>query len=128
MPRKPPVIAVVDDDEDVRYSLDALFRSGGLEVVCFADALSLLSCGDIEQFSCLVSDVQMPEMSGIELLGELRQRRVEIPTVVISAFVTEAVRLQASRFGAYSVLEKPFEPDDLFATVCAAGGVDPETI
>lgn len=106
------VISIVDDDGEVRGSLTSLLRSAGFRVRSFADATEFLAEG-YSDTSCIVTDVHMPEMSGLELQAELRRRGTDIPVIVMSAFPSEDARAQAIDRGAVIFLAKPLDPDQL---------------
>lgn len=115
-----PVVYVVDDEPAVRDALGLLFRSVGLAHVDFPDARTLLSYPLGNGPCCLVTDLRMPLMSGIELVEALRERGVAMPAIVISAHgdIKQAVR--ALKCGATDFLEKPFDDQDLLDAVHAA--------
>ena len=108
-----PVVCVVDDDWGVRNSLRWLVESEGLAVNTFASAEAFLDACDPAQPGCLVLDVKMPGMSGLELQRELRQRRITIPVIIISGHADVQVAVRAFKTGAVDLLEKPFSDDDL---------------
>lgn len=104
---KNPVLSVVDDDESVRASISSLIRSLGFTARAFASAEEFLSSGDIEATDCLIADIQMPGMSGVELQQELIARGPTPPIVFITAFPQERIRQQVLSAGALSFLSKP---------------------
>ena len=107
-----PLIAVVDDDESVRESLDGLFRSVGFAVKVFASAEEFLNADHHGDVDCLLLDVRLPGMNGIELHRHLVAHHCEIPVVFITAHGSEeAVRSQALRNGAVDYLIKPLSED-----------------
>ncbi len=101
-------VFVVDDDEDGREYIRWLIESVGLAVQTFASARAFLDAYDPDQPGCVVLDVRMPEMSGPELQKKLLARRIEIPTIIVSAFGSVAVAVDAMKHGAVDFIEKPF--------------------
>ena len=115
---KVPLISVVDDDESVRESLDGLFRSVGFAVKVFASAEEFLSSNHHCAIDCLLLDVRLPGMNGIELHRHLVANHCEIPVVFITAHGSEeAVRSQALRNGAVDYLIKPLSEDTVLNAV-----------
>jgi FixJ family two-component response regulator len=106
-------IAVVDDDDSVRAALQSLLRSSGYKVLAFPSALAFLETDAPVQSDCLVSDVQMPGMSGLELHGQLATMGLHIPTIFITAYpdALPPLRPHSSAFIVY--LPKPCEADTL---------------
>ncbi len=107
------VVMIVDDDDSVRRAARRLIKSYGLAVDTFASADEFMASGRLNETGCLVLDVHMPGLSGLELQSHLIAARVDIPIVVITAFANDAARAQALEAGAYCYLVKPFEEDDL---------------
>lgn len=105
---KSPVIAVVDDDTAVRTGIDSLIRSLGFVVCLFATAEEFLVSPSLKKADCLITDVQMPGMSGIELHEQLNSQGMRIPTIFITAFPEESVRKRAMTGSAVGFLSKPF--------------------
>jgi FixJ family two-component response regulator len=125
------LISVVDDDDSVRNSLQRLIRSAGLEVKVFASAKEFLNSDHLRDTRCLILDVQMPAMSGLELQRLLARAAIEIPVIFITAQEDESARSQALRDGAVDYLLKPFSEEALLSAIHAAVGreeVDRETI
>jgi FixJ family two-component response regulator len=102
------VIALVDDDDDVRQGIGALLRSLGYRVAAFATAEAFLNSEQLHDTSCLITDVQMPGMSGMELQALLKSKGYRIPVIVITGIPDERVRERAMQLGAVSFLTKPF--------------------
>jgi FixJ family two-component response regulator len=102
------VISIVDDDSSVRAAADNLLTSYGFEVHTFASANDFLQSASLHAASCVVTDVQMPGMSGLDLLVEIRRRGNHTPFIFITAFPDPSVRLRAQKAGAAGFLEKPF--------------------
>jgi FixJ family two-component response regulator len=111
--QKPPLIACVDDDPAVLQAMEDLLDASGFHVDGFSSAEDFLTRGQLKATSCLITDVHLGGMSGLQLQERLTTSGIRIPTIVISAFVTEQVRLQALRSGAVCVLSKPVSNDDL---------------
>jgi FixJ family two-component response regulator len=103
-----PVISVIDDDASVRAAADNFLSSHGYEVHTFASGKDFLQSARLEDSSCVVADVQMPGMSGLELLTIIRQRGIDTPFFFITAFPNESVRARAAKAGADGLLDKPF--------------------
>ena len=116
----PALISIVDDDESVREALCGLLRSVGFAVNAFASAEEFLSSDQLGSADCLVLDVRMPGMSGIELQHQLIASNYEIPVILITAYEDERVRAQALRGGAGAVLIKPFSEDALLNAIHSA--------
>jgi len=115
---KVPLISVVDDDESVRESLDGLLRSVGFAVKVFASAEEFLNSDHLGDIDCLLLDVRMPGMSGIELHRHLMASHHEIPVIFITAHGSEeGVRAQALRDGAVDYLIKPLSEDTVLNAV-----------
>ena len=104
-----PLISIVDDDDKFRAATESLVRSLEFETRAFASAESFLQSSSPQETRCLILDVQMPNMSGIELQGRLSELGFEIPIIFITAYPDEAVRQRAMEAGAAAFLLKPFE-------------------
>ena len=107
--QKTPVISIVDDDEAVRLALRSLVRSLGYVSNVFASAEEFLGSSQLSETSCLISDIQMPGMNGIELQNRLRILDYSTPVIFVTAFPDERNRARALEAGAIGFLEKPFE-------------------
>ena len=114
------MVAVVDDDESLRTGLQRLLRSAGFRVRSFASAEDFLKSGQQHETGCLVADIRMPGMSGLDLQAKLDADHCPIPTIFISAHGDEKMRLQAMRGGAVKFLAKPFDDAILLETVRTA--------
>ena len=110
-------VAIVDDDSAVRGSLDSLLRSAGLKGLIFSDGDALLCCADKERIACIVTDLHMPDMTGLELQSELARQGWQQPVIVMTAFPTDAACAQALRAGAHAFLTKPIDPDQLLEAI-----------
>lgn len=124
MTEKAPIIFVVDDDEAVRASLYALIRSIGLQVETFATAADFLNAFQPDQPGCLVLDIRMPGMSGLELQQELSERKLPIPVIIITGHGDVPVAVKAMKCGAFEFLEKPFSKQLLLEHVRRAVELD----
>ena len=113
-------VSVVDDDESVRESLPDLLKEFGFEPHTFSSAAEFLSSDYLNRTECLILDIAMPNMSGLELQRELHLRGKKVPIIFITAQTDGAVRARAIEEGAVSVLLKPFNEADLLAAVEAA--------
>jgi FixJ family two-component response regulator len=116
------LIAVVDDDASIRLATDSLLRSRGYAVCTFASPGEFLQSDELNETACVITDVRMPVIGGIELQAILRGRRCSIPFVFITAFPEEVVRTQAMNGGATCFLTKPFDAPTLIKYVEAALG------
>lgn len=114
-----PVI-VVDDDDAVRNSLKFALELEGLTVRLFKDGAELLAVQDLPQDACFVFDYNMPGMTGIELVGKLRQRRIDCPAILIASRVSDDLHGRAARSGFRVVLEKPLHDSELLDSIHAA--------
>jgi len=117
---KQSLLSVVDDDEMLRESLPELLREFGFAARAFSSGQEFLSSNYVDETRCLILDVAMPEMSGLDLQQELRRRGQAIPIIFISGQKDEHVRKQAFRQGAVNFLYKPFSDSDLLEAVNAA--------
>jgi FixJ family two-component response regulator len=115
-----PVISIVDDDEAVRLALRSLVRSLGYVSSVFASAEEFLESSQLNDTSCLISDVQMPGMNGIELQRRLKSLDCRAPVIFVTAFPDERNRALALEAGAIGFLEKPFEGRAIVQLIQAA--------
>jgi FixJ family two-component response regulator len=102
------VISIVEDDAAVRAATESLVKSVGFDVYTFASAEEFLQSHRVAETACLISDVQMPNMSGVELQANLADRGFWIPTIFMTAFPDESVRRRVMDAGAIGFLHKPF--------------------
>jgi FixJ family two-component response regulator len=114
------LVAIVDDDDSVRGTLQELLRSAGLSSQGFDSAEAFLGSGNQQKTACLITDIRMPGMSGLELQARLNSERCRIPTIFITAHGDEEMRFQALRAGAVEFLSKPFDDEVLIESVHAA--------
>src|SRR5215470_2729050 len=115
-----PLIAVVDDDASMREALQRLLRLEGFRTVAFASAEDFLHTGQLQDTACLIVDVRMPRMSGLELQRHLANANCPIPLIFITAHSDAAARVQALRAGAVDFLYKPFQDEALLRAIHAA--------
>jgi FixJ family two-component response regulator len=111
------VICVVDDNEEVRESIGAFFRSAGITVEKFDKAESLLAWPNLDAMSCVITDLHMPGMDGLDLQRALRQRRRYVPVILMTAYPTPAARETAHALGITSFVTKPIDPEALLDKV-----------
>ena len=117
-----PLVAVVDDDDSVRESLSGLFRSVGLAARGYASATAFLQSDDLPEIDCLILDVRMPGMGGLELHRRLVASQLDVPVVFMTAHDDARTRSQALSGGAVGYLIKPFSEEALLDAVRAALG------
>ena len=125
-PQPMPVVTVVDDDEAVRSSLRLLLKSVGLEVRTLASAAEFLQAFDAQQPGCLVLDVRMPGMSGLELQDALNLRGAILPVIFITGHGDVPMAVEAMQHGAFDFLQKPFRDQDLLDRIQRALTLDRE--
>lgn len=118
--RRLPVISVVDDDASIRVAADSLLRARGYTVSTFASAAEFLKSRKLDETSCVITDVRMPDMSGVELQTVVRNQGRSTPFIFITAFPEESARLRALHDGAVCFLSKPFDAPTLIRCVEAA--------
>src|SRR5258707_13030921 len=114
------VVAIVDDDDLMRSALQGLLKAVGLPARAFASAEEFLESGQQHQTACLIADIRMPGMSGLELQAKLNAERCRIPTIFITAHGDAKMRMQALRAGAVEFLAKPFDDEAVLQSVRAA--------
>ena len=117
---KAKVVAIVDDDDLMRTALQGLLKSAGLLSQSFASAEEFLGSGLQHETACLITDIRMPGISGLELQAQLNADHCRIPTVFITAHGDAKMRMQAMRAGAMEFLAKPFDDEVLLGSVRAA--------
>jgi len=113
-------VAIVDDDELMRNALQGMLKSVGLQSQAFASAEEFLKSGQQHETACLIADIRMPGMSGLELQAQLNAEHCRIPTIFITAHGDTKMRMQALRAGAVEFLAKPFDDEVLLESVRAA--------
>jgi FixJ family two-component response regulator len=114
------LVAIVDDDDSMRSALQGLLKSAELSAQSFASAEEFLNSGQQQQVACLIADIRMPGMSGLELQAKLNAERCRIPIIFITAHGDEKMRLLALRAGAVEFMAKPFNDEVLLESVRAA--------
>jgi FixJ family two-component response regulator len=117
------LIAIVDDDKSVQSALQDLIESEGLSTLCFGSAEEFLDSDVQDEAGCLIADIRMPGISGIELQSRLKADRCRIPIIFITAHGDPKMRAQAIRDGAVEFLTKPFANTVFLETVHAAIGL-----
>jgi FixJ family two-component response regulator len=120
--RDAPLISIVEDDDSMRESTEGLIRSLGYKAATFASAEEFLQSDSVDHTSCLIADVQMPGLSGIDLQRSLIDRGVQLPTIFITAFPEEGTRDRAQKAGAVGYLGKPFSEESLLKCLDTALG------
>ena len=120
MDKDSPTVFVIDDDASVREAVTDLLESVGLKATVFASTEEFLSVAQREIPSCLVLDIRLPGMNGLEFQEELRRRRLQIPIVFITAHGDVRMTSRAFRSGAVEFLTKPFQKDELLAAIAEA--------
>jgi two-component system response regulator FixJ len=113
-------VHVIDDDEALRDSLTFLLRTARLDVLSYPSATAFLEALPEANLSCVITDVRMPGMSGIDLLRRLRERKISVPVIVITGHGDIPLAVEAMRIGAIDFLEKPFDDEVLIASVKTA--------
>jgi FixJ family two-component response regulator len=116
----PKFVAIVDDDEAMLDALKGLLKEAGFAARAFASAEEFLRSGDQRHTGCLIADIRMPGMSGLDLQARLKADNIDIPIIFITAHGDERMRMQALRSGAVEFLAKPFDDEVLLESVRAA--------
>ena len=120
IPGNTKLVAIVDDDDSMRGALEGLLKAVGLASRAFSSAEEYLKSGDQRETACLIADIRMPGMSGLELQAQLNADHCRIPTIFITAHGDAKMRMQAMRAGAVEFLAKPFDDEALLESVRAA--------
>lgn len=115
-----PTVFIIDDEPAIRESLSRLVRAAGLRVECFDGAGAFLSAYRDGRPGCLVTDVKMPGMNGLELQERMRSEGISIPTIVLTGYGDVAGAVRALKGGALDFLQKPYEPDVLLVRIAEA--------
>jgi FixJ family two-component response regulator len=118
--RTSQIIAIIDDDEAMQDSLRDLIEAAGLEARCFGSAEEFLESDLHRKAACLILDVRMPKMSGLQLQAKLKEEESNVPIIFITAHGDARMRIQAMREGAVEFLAKPFDHQLLLKRVHAA--------
>ena len=122
---KTKLVAILDDDDSVRSALQGLLKVVGLPAQAFASAEEFLQSGRQHQTACLIADIRMPGMSGLELQAQLNAEHCRIPIIFITAHGDTKMRIQALRAGAVEFLTKPFNDEVLLESVQTALELSP---
>ena len=120
MPSDEMLVHIIDDDQAMRESLVFLLRSAHIAAETFASGPAFLASLPDDRLRCVITDVRMPEMSGLELLRRLREMTIVVPVIVITGHGDVPLAVEAMKFGAIDLLEKPFDDEVLLASVRAA--------
>jgi two-component system response regulator FixJ len=120
MPSETAIVHVIDDDEALRDSLAFLLRTADLDVMSHATAAAFLDALPLTGLTCIITDVRMPGLSGIDLLRRVRELGIEVPVIVITGHGDVPLAVEAMRCGAVDFLEKPFDDEVLLQSVRAA--------
>ena len=112
-----PIISIVDDDDSIRVAAGDLVTSLGFVALTFASAEAFLQSGDATRTSCLITDIQLPGMSGLDLQDRLRAEGCRLPIIVITAFPEPKLKRRAEAAGAVAFLVKPFDGRELIARI-----------
>jgi FixJ family two-component response regulator len=116
------IITIIDDDESVRQALSGLLRSLGFANFSFASAEEFLQSPSLHNSDCIIADVHMPGMSGLELQEVVRRQAISVPIIFITAFPRQHIRERADAAGAVAVLEKPFDAQLIVDSLDSAFG------
>jgi len=117
-----PLVAIIDDDESLRLALVGLVRSLGYEARGFPSADAFVQTGELASYTCIVTDIQMPGMSGIELKEYLAARQIALPVIMITGRPDPTLEEKARASGAAGFLRKPFEASALISYLDSALG------
>ncbi len=120
MPSEPAIVHVIDDDEALRDSLIFLLRTAEIEARSYASAAAFLDALPLKGVTCVITDVRMPGLSGIDLLRRVKELGIEVPVIVITGHGDVPLAVAAMRYGAVDFLEKPFDDEILLRSVRAA--------
>jgi two-component system, LuxR family, response regulator FixJ len=115
-----PIVYVIDDDDAVRQSLEFLLKTAGVSVRGFESAKAFLDVLPAIKSGCIITDVRMPEITGIDLLRRLKESGLDIPVIVITGHGDISLAVESMKIGAVDFLEKPFDDDLLLAAVRSA--------
>ncbi|QCI93406.1 response regulator [Novosphingobium sp. EMRT-2] len=119
-PKMPVIIGIVDDDDDVREALEEMLESHGYLTISFKSATDFLKSADVARMFCVITDFQMPGLTGLDLIDALRE--FGLPTILITAFATPMIEQQARNAGVHRFLRKPFNPQQLVAAIKSIRG------
>jgi two-component system response regulator FixJ len=120
MPSDKPIVHVIDDDDAVRQSLAFLLGTAGIDVQTYESAVAFLDVAAKVKLGCVITDVRMPELSGVDLLRRLRELKLGVPVIVITGHGDVPLAVEAMKIGAVDFLEKPFDDEVLLTSVRSA--------
>ena len=120
MPRSNPIVAAVDDDRRVRDSVQSVLESAGYDARAFESGEAFLDSGILPKVACVIADVRLPGIDGIELQSRIRHERPELPIVFVTAHDDDDVRRRAMRDGAIAFMLKPFDGGELLEHIARA--------
>ena len=120
MPQSTPVVAAVDDDRRVRESVQSVLESAGYEAITFDSAEAFLSSGVLARATCVLADVRLPGIDGIELQRRIRSARSGLPVIFMTAHDDDDIRQRALRDGAVAFMVKPFDGGELLEHIARA--------
>jgi two-component system, LuxR family, response regulator FixJ len=120
MPSDKAIVHVIDDDDAVRQSLAFLLGTAGIDVQTYESAVAFLDVAEKVKLGCVITDVRMPELSGVDLLRRLRELKLGVPVIVITGHGDVPLAVEAMKIGAVDFLEKPFDDEVLLASVRSA--------
>jgi FixJ family two-component response regulator len=126
--QKVPVISIVDDDGSVREATQSLVRSLGYRAVTFRSAQEFLESSHLKTTACLITDVQMPGLSGVEFQDRLIAEGHRIPVIFVTAFLDEGLQARVLKSGAFGYLPKPFNEDRFIECLDAALGANARSL
>ena len=115
-----PVVHVIDDDEAARHALEFLIDCAGFRVRSYPSAVEFLKQAETMEHGCIITDVRMPEMSGVELIGRLKTLGIDDPVIVITGHADVPLAIQAMKAGISDFIEKPFSDDTMLSAVRSA--------
>lgn len=115
-----PIVSIIDDNQEVRNAVQRLMRSRGFVTRAFASAEEFLQSPSLQETACVITDIQMPGMTGIELHDFILKQRPRLPVIFLTAFPDERVEKRAFQSGALGFLTKPFDAKTLISLVDAA--------
>ncbi|MEK1897207.1 MAG: response regulator [Rhizobium sp.] len=119
-----PLIGIVDDDPDIPAALGSLIRSLGYKAECFSSAEEIIAARHLKEFACVISDIHMPNMSGLELVPELHRTKSDLPVILMTGRFEQGLREKALSCGAIAFVIKPFSLDELLDTIKRAVDAD----
>jgi FixJ family two-component response regulator len=120
MPQSTPVVAAVDDDRRIRESVQSVLESAGYEAVTFESAEAFLDSGALANVACVLADVRLPGIDGIELQRRIRSYRPTLPVIFMTAHDDDDIRQRALRDGAVAFMVKPFDGGELLELIARA--------